>query len=302
MILHSKAESPPAFGSLSASRRIEVNILLLVQIVIVLVVALICGNISLRLGQARAFTAKSSAAFLLRPLPSSDVFPPRVRGCVPTTSFGLLEVLSNTASSSSPLIIGSELDFAHLRKQKRPFRLPAGEYSAAVHHGDAHGSCHPRPLRSGTASAVCLHASSEFAQHHGLPVLARILKSAACKHPVSAQRLSCVRPSTTFALWSLLAAAPWPCSTPEPTPLRHGVSFISPAIWAVMIGVIRPLGNGLLPLPASLSLLRTRRLPCCRPCPLRLIPSASIRSSEPSSPASLPASSPGSRPCAPAWT
>ncbi|MES2393416.1 MAG: cation:proton antiporter [Acidobacteriota bacterium] len=217
--------------------------LLLVQIMIVLILALICGNISLRLGQARVIGEIFGGIFL-GPSVFGRLFPHASAAVFPANSLGSLEVLSNIGLILFLLIIGSELDFAHLRKQTLTVSL-ASAMSILLPFMMAMFTAHAIRSRfaphgiGGLAFTLFLGISLSIT---AFPVLARILEERGLQtSKLGATALMCAAFDDVCA-WSLLAAAVAMlhngASTSTPRRLLYLAGYL-----AVMIGVIRPLGK-----------------------------------------------------------
>jgi Kef-type K+ transport system membrane component KefB len=218
--------------------------LLLFQIMIVLLVALLCGSIARHLGQSKVIGEIVGGILLglsifgrIAPHASAVVFP--------KASLAPLEVLSNIGLILFLLVIGSELDVIHLRHQKLtvtlasamsillPF-LTAMMIAPAIRHRFAPQGVGGLPFTLFLGISLSITA---------FPVLARILEERGLQTtPLGVTALMCAAFDDVCA-WSLLAAAV--ALLPHS---GHSLSTPQRLLWlavylAVMIGIVRPLGN-----------------------------------------------------------
>src|ERR1035438_5522057 len=84
---------------------------------IVLATCLVCGRIALGFGQARVI-GEISGGILLGPSVLGRITPHISARLYPQSSLGSLDVLSNVGLILFLFLIGSELDYEHLRRQK----------------------------------------------------------------------------------------------------------------------------------------------------------------------------------------
>ena len=92
--------------------------LLLVQMTTVLLVALVCGWLARKLGQAGVI-GEIIGGILIGPSVFGRVAPHAWAALFPPTSLGGFEILSTVGLILFLFLIGSELDYEHLRQQKR---------------------------------------------------------------------------------------------------------------------------------------------------------------------------------------
>jgi Kef-type K+ transport system membrane component KefB len=217
--------------------------LLIFQMAIVLCVSLVCGWIARRFGQARVIGEIVGGILIgpsvfgrLAPLISARVFP--------QSSFASLDVLSTVGLVLFLFLIGSELDYEHLRQQKTTAML-ATLMSIVLPFGMAVLAA---PLLGGRFSPGGI-APLPFALFLGvsmsitaLPVLARILEERRMQSsPLGAVALMCAAIGDVAA-WMLLAVAMTLIpSAVSPAPYAHRLLGLGACLF-VMLLVIRPLG------------------------------------------------------------
>ncbi|MBB6146045.1 Kef-type K+ transport system membrane component KefB [Silvibacterium bohemicum] len=229
--------------------------LLLIQMTAVLLTALFCGWLARKLGQSRVIGEIIGGIFLgpsvfgrLAPHASSVLFPP--------SSLGSFEVLSTIGLILFLFLIGSELDYDHLRKQKATATLASGMsilfpfiMAAVVAH-----SLRIRFAPHGIGSLPFVLFLGISMSITAFPVLARILEERKMQStPLGATALMCAAVDDVCA-WSLLAIAltllP---NAGSSTPLGWRLVWLAGYL-AVMLGVVRPLGAWLVKRQDSVAL------------------------------------------------
>src|SRR5882757_4196127 len=220
--------------------------LLLLQMMIVLLMALVCGSIARKLGQARVI-GEIVGGILLGPSVFGRIAPHSSSVLFPQHSFGSFEVLSNVGLILFLFLIGSELDYEHLRRQKAtataastmsillPFAM-AVVISPVLYNRFAPEGVGRLPFMLFLGISMSITA---------LPVLARILEERGLQStPLGATSLMCAVVDDVCA-WLLLAVAltllP---SADNATPISHRLLWLV-AYVAVMVCVVRPLGRWL---------------------------------------------------------
>lgn len=182
--------------------------LLLLQMAVVLVTALLFGYLAKRLGQARVIGEIIGGIFLGPSVLGR--FAPHAAGALfPPSSLGPFDTLSTVGLILFLFLIGSELNFAHLRKQKGTATLASG-LSILLPFGLAALVAHPLRVRF-AANHV---GSLPFVLFLGVsmsitafPVLARILDERGMQStPLGATALMCAAVDDVCA-WTLLAVA-----------------------------------------------------------------------------------------------
>ncbi|MGA7316490.1 MAG: cation:proton antiporter, partial [Silvibacterium sp.] len=91
--------------------------LLLVQMAVVLLTALLCGSVARRLGQARVI-GEIVGGILLGPSVFGRLAPHALAALFPPNSLGSFEILSSVGLVLFLFLVGSELDYEHLRERK----------------------------------------------------------------------------------------------------------------------------------------------------------------------------------------
>lgn len=99
--------------------------LLLVQIAVVMLVTLSCGWLALRLGQSRVI-GEIIGGILLGPSVFGRISPHASAALFPQASFASFENLSTVGLVLFLFLIGSELDYEHLRRQRKTAALASG--------------------------------------------------------------------------------------------------------------------------------------------------------------------------------
>ncbi len=218
--------------------------LLLVQMMIVLLVALFCGWIARKLGQARVI-GEIVGGILIGPSVFGRVAPHSSAVLFPQSSFGSFEVLSTIGLILFLFLIGSELDYEHLRKQRGTAVLASGMsilfpfiMAALVAH-----SLRIRFAPDGIGRVPFVLFLGISMSITAFPVLARILEERRLQStPLGTTALMCAAIDDVCA-WTLLAIAL--------TLLPHAgasMALSSRMLWlglyvGVMLGLVRPLGQ-----------------------------------------------------------
>jgi Kef-type K+ transport system membrane component KefB len=217
--------------------------LLISQIAIVLATCLVCGRIASRFGQAMVI-GEIVGGILLGPSVFGRIAPCISARLFPERSLGSLDVLSSVGLVLFLFLIGSELDYVHLRQQKATTAF-SSFMSIALPFGMA-GLAAPL-LRErfspggigGLPFALFLGVSMSIT---ALPVLARILEERRMQSgSLGAIALMCAAVDDVVA-WMILAVA----LTLVPSESRTA-AFSNRLLWLgaylfVMLLVIRPLG------------------------------------------------------------
>lgn len=211
---------------------------------VVLLTALFFGSLARRLGQARVIGEIVGGIFLgpsvlgrFAPHTASTLFPP--------SSLGPFDTLSTVGLILFLFLIGSELNFAHLRKQKATATLASG-FSIVLPFGLAALVAHSirvrfAPNHAGSLPFVLFLGVSMSIT--AFPVLARILEERGMQTtPLGATALMCAAVDDVCA-WTLLAVAL--------TMLPHSSESVSlplRLLWlalyiAFVLYVLRPVGN-----------------------------------------------------------
>ncbi|HEY0163028.1 MAG TPA: cation:proton antiporter, partial [Edaphobacter sp.] len=90
---------------------------LLLQMAVVILITLACGWVARRMGQARVI-GEIIGGVLLGPSIFGRLAPHISSTLFPASSFGSFEILSNVGLILFLFLIGSELDYEHLRKER----------------------------------------------------------------------------------------------------------------------------------------------------------------------------------------
>ncbi len=229
--------------------------LLLVQMMVVLLIALLCGWIARRLGQARVI-GEIIGGILIGPSVFGRIAPHASATLFPQSSFGSFEVLSTIGLILFLFLIGSELDYEQLRKQRKTAVLASGMsilfpfiMAALVAHSlrirfapDGIGRI-PFVLFLGISMSIT-----------AFPVLARILEERKLQStPLGTLALMCAAIDDVCA-WTLLAIALTLLPHAGPSmALSYRLLWLALYI-GVMLGLVRPLGNWLVRRHSSVGL------------------------------------------------
>ena len=218
--------------------------LLLIQMSTVLLIALFCGWVARRLGQARVI-GEIAGGILLGPSIFGRFAPGAWARLFPQNSLGAFEALSTIGLVLFLFLIGSELDYEHLRRQ-RGTALLASAMSILFPFAMAIAVAHSLRIRfapdgiGGRTFMLFLGISMSIT---ALPVLAKILEERGLQSTsLGTTALMCAAVNDACA-WLLLAVGL--------TLVPHaGESMGLPMrlLWlglylGVMLGMVRPLGR-----------------------------------------------------------
>jgi Kef-type K+ transport system membrane component KefB len=220
--------------------------LLLIQMTTVLLTALLCGWIARKLGQARVI-GEIAGGILIGPSVFGRLAPHTSGMLFPQSSFGSFEVLSTIGLILFLFLIGSELDYASLRRQRTtailassmsilfPFIMAAiAAHSLRIRFAPDGIGRVPFVLFLGIAMSIT-----------AFPVLARILEERRLQStPLGTTALMCAAVDDVCA-WTLLAIALTliPHSA-QPMALSYRLVLLGLYL-LIMLGVVRPLGTWL---------------------------------------------------------
>lgn len=220
--------------------------LLLVQMTIVLLTALLCGWIARKLGQARVI-GEILGGILIGPSVFGRVAPHSWATLFPPSSFGSFEILSTIGLILFLFLIGSELDYEHLRQQKGTAALASGMsilfpfiMAALVAH-----SLRIRFAPNGIGSITFVLFLGISMSITAFPVLARILEERGLQStPLGTTALMCAAVDDVCA-WMLLAIALTLVPHSGHSMGLHYRFLLLCGYLVVMLGIVRPLGNWL---------------------------------------------------------
>lgn len=220
--------------------------LLLIQMTTVLLTALFCGWLARKLGQSRVI-GEIIGGILIGPSVFGRIAPHASSALFPQSSLGSFETLSTIGLVLFLFLIGSELDYDHLRKQKATATLASGMsilFPFAMAAVAAH-SLRIRFARHGIGSLPFVLFLGISMSITAFPVLARILEERHMQStPLGTTALMCAAVDDVCA-WSLLAIAltllP---NAGQSTPLGWRFLWLGGYLF-IMLGIIRPLGGWL---------------------------------------------------------
>ena len=229
--------------------------LLLIQMTTVLLTALLCGWLARKLGQSRVI-GEIIGGILVGPSVFGRLAPHASSALFPPSSLGSFEVLSTIGLILFLFLIGSELDYDHLRKQKATATLASGMsilfpfIMAAI----AAHSLRIRFAPHGIGSLPFVLFLGISMSITAFPVLARILEERKMQStPLGTTALMCAAVDDVCA-WSLLAIGltllP---NAGHSTPLSWRLVWLAGYL-AIMLGVIRPLATWLVKRQNSITL------------------------------------------------
>ncbi len=229
--------------------------LFLTQMMVVLLTALACGWIAQRMGQARVI-GEITGGILLGPSVLGRLAPQTASRLFPQSSLASLEILSTLGLVLFLFLIGSELDYEQLRRERRTVSL-ASALSLLLPFAMAIAVAPALRVRFAPAGV----GSVEFTLFVGIsmsitafPVLARILEERGLQStPLGTTALLCAAVGDVCA-WCLLAVAL--ALAPAGGSARSlGVRLLLLAAYvAVMVFAVRPAGAWLAGRPGSGSL------------------------------------------------
>jgi Kef-type K+ transport system membrane component KefB len=217
--------------------------LLIFQMAIVLVISLACGRLARLLGQARVI-GEIVGGILIGPSVLGRVAPDVSARLFPASSLGLLEALSTVGLVLFLFLIGSELDYEHLRQRKAtatlssfmsillPFGMAVIAAPLLRERFSPNGVGRlPFTLFLGVSMSIT-----------AFPVLARILEERRMQSsPLGVSALMCAAVDDVVA-WMLLALAMTLLpSGSSATPYLYRLLWLAGYLF-VMLLVIRPLG------------------------------------------------------------
>jgi Kef-type K+ transport system membrane component KefB len=220
--------------------------LLLIQMTIVLLVTLLCGWVVRRLGQSRVI-GEIVGGILIGPCVFGRVAPHSSALLFPPASLGSFEVLSTIGLILFLFLIGSELDYQQLYRQRRTTAV-ASTLSILLPFAMAAAIAHSLRVRfapdaiGGIPFILFLGISMSIT---AFPVLVRILEERRMlSTPLGTTALVCAAVSDLFA-WILLAIAMAliPHSGESMALWRRLVGLCG--YFVIMLGIIRPLGKRL---------------------------------------------------------
>lgn len=220
--------------------------LLLVQMTAVLLTTLLCGWMARRLGRARVI-GEIIGGILIGPSAFGRVAPHASAMLFPPASLGSFEVLSTVGLILFLFLIGSELDYKHLRQQKRTTVL-ASSMSILFPFAMAAIAAHSLRARfspnatGGVPFVLFLGISMSIT---AVPVLIRILEERQLlQTPLGTTALVCAAVSDVFAWIVLAIALALIPQAGEATLLSYRLLGLCVYL-AVMLCVVRPLGKWL---------------------------------------------------------
>ena len=220
--------------------------LLLLQMTIVLLTALICGWLARKLGQARVIGEIVGGIFL-GPSVFGHVAPKAWSNLFPQDSLAPFDVLSTVGLILFLFLIGYEVDFAHLRQERKTATVASGMsillpflLAAALA-----SSLRVRFAPDGVGSLVFLLFLGVSMSITAFPVLARILEERQIQStPLGTTALMCAAIDDVSA-WLLLAVSlTLVPHSGQSMPLIYRLAWLCIYL-TLMLGVVRPLGRWL---------------------------------------------------------
>src|SRR5580658_10668319 len=229
--------------------------LLLTQMAIVLLITVACGWLALKVGQARVI-GEIIGGILVGPSVFGRFAPHLSASLFPPSSLGPFETLSTVGLVLFLFLIGMELDYEHLARQRAtavaasgmsillPFAMGALlAHSLRIRFAPRGIGSIPFVLFLGIAMSIT-----------AFPVLARILEERKLQStPLGTTALMCAAVDDVCA-WSLLAIALTLLPhAGQSTPLGYRLLWLGVYL-LVMLGVVRPLGAWLVKRRAGIAL------------------------------------------------
>jgi Kef-type K+ transport system membrane component KefB len=229
--------------------------LLLVQMTTVLLTALFCGWLARKLGQSRVI-GEIIGGILVGPSVFGRFAPHASSVLFPPSSLGSFETISTIGLVLFLFLIGSELDYDHLRRQKSTATLASG-MSILFPFIMAALAAHSLRIRfapNGIGRVPFVLFLGISMSITAFPVLARILEERKMQStPLGTTALMCAAVDDVCA-WSLLAIAltllP---QAGHSTPLGWRLLWLAAYLF-IMLGVVRPLGAWLVKRRDSIAL------------------------------------------------
>jgi Kef-type K+ transport system membrane component KefB len=229
--------------------------LLLVQMTTVLLTALFCGWLARKLGQSRVI-GEIIGGILVGPSVFGRFAPHASSVLFPPSSLGSFETISTIGLVLFLFLIGSELDYDHLRRQKSTATLASGMsilfpfIMAAI----AAHSLRIRFAPNGIGRVPFVLFLGISMSITAFPVLARILEERKMQStPLGTTALMCAAVDDVCA-WSLLAITLTLLPhAGQSTPLGYRMLWLAGYL-AIMLGVVRPLGAWLVRRQKSVAL------------------------------------------------
>jgi Kef-type K+ transport system membrane component KefB len=220
--------------------------LLLLQMTVVLLVALLCGWVARKLGQARV-VGEIIGGILVGPSVFGRFAPHAAQTLFPVSSLGSFEVLSTIGLILFLFLIGSELDYAHLQRQRKTavFASAASIFFPFLVGALVAHSLRIRFAPNGIGRVPFVLFLGISMSITAFPVLARILEERKLQStPLGATALMCAAVDDVAA-WTLLAFALTLLGGGE-----HTMSMPVRLLWlalylCMMLFGVRPLGAAL---------------------------------------------------------
>jgi Kef-type K+ transport system membrane component KefB len=216
--------------------------LLLLQIAVIMLVTLACGWLARRLGQSRVI-GEIIGGILLGPSVFGRIAPHFSARLFPQTSFQSFEFLSTVGLVLFLFLIGTELDYEHLRRQRTTAAFASG---ASILLPFAMGAALAHPLRirfapHGVGNLPFVLFLGIAMSITAFPVLARILEERGLQTTMlGATAILCAAVDDVVA-WLLLALA-MALIGAEGGPASLPLRLLGLVVYLViMLGVVRPL-------------------------------------------------------------
>jgi Kef-type K+ transport system membrane component KefB len=216
--------------------------LLLLQMSIVLLVAVVCGRVAQRLGQARV-VGEITGGILIGPSVFGRFFPHLSTDLFPQSSLAELEILSTVGLVLFLFLIGMELDYKQLSRQRGTTMAASG---ASILLPCIMAAILAHPLRTrfaphGTGSIPFVLFLGIAMSITAFPVLARILEERnlhATQLGTTAILCAAVNDVVGWCMLAIALALIGEAGGPSSLPIR----LLGLAVYLfVMLGVVRPL-------------------------------------------------------------